>query len=210
MILRSSPPSPFGRLVKIASHVLGLYDNITVEATDTNDANDTIRTQNPLGKIPALILDNDRVIYDSRVILDYLDAEAGGGKIIPASGDARLDVLTDCALFAGLLDAAILIVYEARFRPEDKHVPAFVEYQRDKIKRVLNAVAAREMTYTNGAMPTAGEITLACSLDYLDYRYQVNWRDHCPGMADWMTDFAAQVPGYKATLPDDIDPAPWR
>ena len=83
MILRSSPPSPFGRLTKIAAHVLGLYDQITVEFTDTNDANDSIRAQNPLGKIPALILDDGRVIYDSRVIVEYMDSLAGGGKIIP-------------------------------------------------------------------------------------------------------------------------------
>ena len=210
MILRSSPPSPFGRMVKIAAHVLGQFDRFTIQGTDPLDDNDSIRSQNPLGKIPALIQDDGRVIYDSRVILDYLDNEAGGGKIIPQDGDARLDVLTACAMFSGLLDAAILVVYETRFRPEDKHVPEFVEYQRGKIIRVLEAVATRKMTYENGTMPNIGEIALACSLDYLDYRKQVDWRDYCPDMTQWMMDFAANVPGYKSTLPDDIDPAPWR
>lgn len=210
MILRSSTPSPFGRMVKIAAHVLGLFDRFTIEGTDPLDDNDSIRSQNPLGKIPALIQDNGRVIYDSRVILDYMDLEAGGGKIIPQASDERLDVLTECAMFSGLLDAAILIVYENRFRPEDKHVPEFVEYQRGKIIRVLKTVGGRQMTYSNGAMPNIGEIALACSLDYLDYRKQVDWREYCPDMARWMTDFAAHVPGYKSTLPDDIDPAAWR
>ena len=82
MILRSAPASPFGRMVKLAAHVLGLMDQITVEHSDTTDPDDTIRLQNPLGKIPALITDS-RVIYDSRVILEYFDHLGGGGTIIP-------------------------------------------------------------------------------------------------------------------------------
>ena len=78
MILRSSPPSPFGRKVKIAASVLGLSDRITVEVADTNDAGDSLRDQNPLGKIPVLILENGDTIYDSRVIAEYLDDMAGG------------------------------------------------------------------------------------------------------------------------------------
>ena len=91
-VLRSSPPSPFGRKAKIAAAVLGLKDRIAVEMTDTTDPSDTIRAQNPLGKIPALVLDDGRVLFDSRVVVEYLDHLAGGGKIIPA-GAARFDVL---------------------------------------------------------------------------------------------------------------------
>jgi glutathione S-transferase len=210
MILRSAPPSPFGRMVKIAAHVLGQFEGLTIENTDTMDAGDSIRKQNPLGKIPALLLQDSRVVYDSRVILDYLDGQAGGGKIIPSSGDDRLEVMVRCAMFCGLLDAAILIVYEDRFRPEGKRVSEFVEYQRDKIIRVLKAVAESAPSYTNGPIPDIGEIALACSIDYLDYRKPVNWRDHCAQMEQWMTDFSAIVPGYKSTLPEDIDSAPWR
>ena len=210
MILRSSPPSPFGRFTRIAAHVLGLHDQITVEFTDTNDANDTIRTQNPLGKIPALILSDDHAIYDSRVIAEYMDSLAGGGKLIPASGDARYDVLTQAALATGILDAAILVLYEARFRPEDMQVDAWLDYQRGKISRALTALGNQNLSYTNGAMPNMAEIIIACVLDYLDYRKQANWRDFCPNMEQWITDFAAAVPGYKDTLPEDIDPAPWR
>jgi glutathione S-transferase len=210
MILRVAPPSPFGRMAKIAAHVLGKYESLTVEDTDTMDAADSIRSQNPLGKIPALILDDGRAVYDSRVILDYLDEKAGGGKIIPSSGADRLDVMIRCAMFSGLLDAAILIVYEGRFRPEDKHVAEFVEYQRDKIVRVLKVLAEKTPKYGNGALPDIGEIAQACSIDYLDYRKPVNWRDYCPQIEDWMMDFSAAVPGYKSTLPEDIDSAPWR
>lgn len=209
MILRSTPMSPFGRMVKIAAHVTGIMDQITIEQSDTMDANDTIRQQNPLGKIPALLVDGT-AIYDSRVILEYLDHLAGGDVLLPSDIDARFDALRRNALANGILDAAILVIYEARFRPEDKYVESFVEYQRDKIRRGVDSIGKMAPSYSNGATPDVGEIGFACCLDYLDFRKQLNWRDHCPDMADWMMDFSASVPGYKETLPPEIDPAPWR
>ncbi|MGC6484340.1 MAG: glutathione S-transferase family protein [Candidatus Puniceispirillales bacterium] len=209
MILRSADASPFGRMVKLAAHVLGRIDEITVEPSETANPDDTITSQNPLGKIPALIVGN-RVIYDSRTILDYLDMEAGGGRIIPASGEDRLDVQIRCARVNGILDAALLVVYERRYRPEEMVVESFVERQRDKIRRGLDVIAAENRPYTHGAMPQVDEIGLACVLDYLDLRQQLDWRDHCPAKESWITDFAAQVPGYHATLPTGINPAPWR
>lgn len=79
MILYSSPPSPFGRKIKIALSCLGMRDEVTIKQTNTMDPEDDIRGVNPLGKIPALVVD-DMVLFDSRTILDYLDARAGGGK----------------------------------------------------------------------------------------------------------------------------------
>ena len=80
MILRSSPPSPFGRKVKLALGILGLENDVTIEKADPTDASDTIRKQNPIGKIPALIIEDGTVLYDSPVILEYLDHRAGGGQ----------------------------------------------------------------------------------------------------------------------------------
>ncbi|HAT86804.1 MAG TPA: glutathione S-transferase, partial [Rhizobiales bacterium] len=113
MKLRSSPPSPFGRKVKIAAKILGLYDQITVENSDTKDPDDSLRQQNPLGKIPILILDNGEAIYDSRVIIDYLD-EIAEKSVIPACGAARRQAQTLHSLADGIMDASILIVYESR------------------------------------------------------------------------------------------------
>src|SRR5882724_13398760 len=101
MILRSSPPSPFGRKVKIAAAILGLDHEITVEKADPTDASDTIRKQNPLGKIPALILEDGTVLYDSPVILEYLDHRAGGAKILAKDMSARIKSLTLEALCDG-------------------------------------------------------------------------------------------------------------
>ena len=200
MILYSSPPSPFGRKIKIALSCLGMRDDVTVKATDTMDPEDDIRGVNPLGKIPALIVD-DRVIFDSRVILEYLDAQAGGGKILPIGGDDRYAVLTLAALADGIMDAAILVIYESRLRPDGMQVESFVTYQRDKIIRGLQALDMTE--YVNGAMPNLAEISIACALDYLDFRKQVQWRDHAPHLESWLAGFAAAVPGYADTKPKD-------
>ena len=200
MQLRSSPSSPFGRKVKMATYILGLDDQVTPVLTDTLDPNDSICEVNPLGKIPALE-DDGTTYYDSRVIMEYLDAKAGGGKIIPASGPARFEALTRAALMDGILDAAILVIYERRMRPEDKYVESVVERQRGKIIRGLEVIAANNPSYGNGAMPNIGEIGLACVLDYLDFRKQVNWRDHAPNLASWLADFAAAVPGYDESMP---------
>ena len=200
MQLRSSPSSPFGRKVKMATYILGFDDQVTPVLTDTLDPNDSICDVNPLGKIPALE-DDGTTFYDSRVILEYLDAKAGGGKIIPASGPARYEALIRAALMDGILDAAVLVIYERRMRPEDKYVESVVERQRGKIIRGLEVIAAKKPRYSNGAMPDIGEIGLACVLDYLDFRKQVNWRDHAPNLASWLANFAAAVPGYEDSMP---------
>ena len=102
MILRSSDPSPFGRKVKIVAKVLGLYDQLSVEMSNTNDPQDSLRKQNPLGKIPILILDDGRKIFDSRVICEYLDAQVDGVTVHPTESDARWDALTLQALGDGI------------------------------------------------------------------------------------------------------------
>ena len=213
MILRTSPPSPFGRMVKIAADVLGMSGDMTVVAADTNDPDDNLRQQNPLGKIPALLVGDD-VIYDTRVILDYFDqlyiAKHGTSILFPGNGMETIRLKTALARVIGMLDAGILIVYEGRFRPENMRVESFVDYQQAKITRSFAEIKAENPTYTNGATPTATDIALACALDHYDYRKQLDWRDYCPSLAAWMMDFSNAVPSYKPTLPDDIEPAEWR
>ena len=142
MILRSTAASPFARKVRIAVSVLGLADKIDVRETDLNDPADSIRVQNPLGKIPALILDDGTAYYDSRVIVEYLDHLAGGGRIIPREAKARFEALRLQALCDGILDASLLIVYENRYRPADKHVQSWLDRQADKVTRGLAALEA--------------------------------------------------------------------
>jgi len=195
MVLHSSPPSPFGRKVKIGAAMLGLSDTIEIVKTDTTNPDDRIRVHNPLGKIPALILDDGPVLYDSAVILEYLDHRAGGGRIIPPPGDERFRVLTEQALGDGLMDAALLQVYEKRFRPEDKQDPNWVTYQADKVERAL---AAFEGMTPEGPR-TVADITLACALGYLDLRFAGTWRETHPRLVAWLANFEAEVPSFHAT-----------
>jgi glutathione S-transferase len=197
MILRSSAASPFVRKVRIAIALLGLDSKIEVRETDLNDPADTIRAQNPLGKIPALVLDDGTTLYDSRVILEYLDHLAGGGRIIPRDPAAHFETLRLQALCDGILDACVLIVYESRYRPEDKRVQAWLERQAGKVKRALDALEAAPPPLT--PMPDVGQIALACVLGYRDLRFDEGWRKDYPRLLAWHDKFAAQVPAFATT-----------
>jgi glutathione S-transferase len=197
MILRSTAASPFARKVRIAVSVLGLADKIDVRETDLNDPADSIRTQNPLGKIPALILDDGTAYYDSRVIAEYLDHLAGGGRIIPREAPARFEALRLQALCDGILDASLLIVYENRYRPVDKHVQNWLDRQADKVTRGMAALEAAPPQLT--PVPNVGQITLACLLGYRDLRFGGTWRKDYPRLLAWHDKFAAQVPSFAAT-----------
>ena len=197
MILRSSPASPFVRKVRIAVSVLGLDDKVEVRETDLNDTADSIRKQNPLGKIPALVLDDGDVLYDSRVILEYLDQLAGGGRIIPREPKARFAALRLQALCDGILDAGVLLVYEGRYRPPEMKVQAWVDRQQDKVKRALDALEASPPPLD--PVPHVGQIALACALGYGDLRFGGAWRKDHPKLVAWHDAFAARIPAFAAT-----------
>ncbi len=197
MILRSAPPSPFGRKVKIALSLLGFDDKVEVQNTDLNDPADKIRSQNPLGKVPTLIGEDGTAYYDSRVILEYLDQLAGGGKILPRDPKARMDALRLQALCDGLLEASLLIVYEGRYRPADKAVQTWVDRQAEKVSRGMAMLEASPPPLD--PMPNVGQITLACLLGYRDLRFQGTWRKEYPRLVAWHDRFAAQVPAFGKT-----------
>ncbi len=196
MILRSAPASPFGRKVKLAAAELGLSDRIEVVQTDTTDPNDPLRTQNPLGKIPTLILEDGSSLYDSRVIIEYLDHLAGGGRIIP-SGAARFPVLRLAALADGITEAVLLQVYEARYRPEDKRVQSWVDMQAGKVTRGMAALEAAPPAL--GATLDVGAIGVACALGYQDLRQGGEWRATHPKLVAWLDAFSARCPAFEAT-----------
>jgi glutathione S-transferase len=197
MILRSSPPSPFGRKIKLAMSILGLDSQVTIEKADPTDASDSIRKQNPLGKIPALIIEDGTVLYDSPVILEYLDHRAGGAKILPQEPNARFAALTLQALCDGILDACILLVYEGRWRPAEKHEQKWIDHQTGKVSRAFSALEAAPPAIDS--IPNVGAITLACALGYQDLRFGGKWRDSYPRLLKWHDDFAARTPAFAAT-----------
>lgn len=197
MILRSSPASPFVRKVRIGASLLNLDRQIEVRDTNLNDANDPIRKENPLGKIPALITEDGAVYFDSRVILEYLDYRAGGGRIIPHDPTARFAALRLQALCDGILDASVLLVYESRYRPDNMRVQLWVERQESKVARGLAALEAAPPKL--GPIPDVGQIALACVLGYGDLRFNGSWRKDHPRLVVWHDQFAAQVPAFTET-----------
>jgi glutathione S-transferase len=197
MILRSGAASPFGRKVRMAAAILGLSNRIEVVAADAASADDPLRKDNPLGKIPVLVPEKGSPLYDSRVILEYLDMLAGGGKIIP-TGERRFEVLTLQALADGILDASILRVYEVRHRSEEKREPSWVAYQADKVARSLARLESAPPEPA-GKIPDAGQITVTCALGYQDLRFEGKWRADHPRLVAWLDAFANAVPAFEET-----------
>jgi glutathione S-transferase len=199
LTLRFSPASPFVRKVRIAASVLGLDQDIKAEPAETMSPSDSVRQQNPLGKIPTLVLEDGSTLFDSRVILEYLDQRAGGGRIIPKDPAARFAALRLQALGDGILDASILQVYEGRWRPAERHEPKWLEHQAGKVARGLKAL--EDSPPEVGNPPHVGQITVACALGYRDFRFGEGWRKDHPRLVAWLDRFAAQVPAYAATRP---------
>jgi glutathione S-transferase len=199
LTVRTGAGSPFGRKVRIAVSVLSLDGKVAIEPAANQDPADPIRQQNPLGKVPVLLLEDGGTLFDSPVILEYLDTLAGGGKIIPSEKKARFDALRLEALADGILDASILLVYEGRYRPAEKHEQKWLDLQAGKVARGLAEIEKAPPGV--GAPPTVGEITLACALGYRDFRFEGGWRQDHPRLVAWLENFAARVPAFAATTP---------
>ncbi|MDP4024086.1 glutathione S-transferase [Methylobacterium sp. NEAU 140] len=199
MKLLYSPASPYARKVLALAHERGLTGRITVAtaATAPTGAAPDVTPHNPLGKVPALLLDDGTVLYDSRVICEYLDGLGDGPGLFP-QGPARWDALTRQALGDGLLDAALLTRYERVLRPEAQRWAAWDAGQVAKITAALDRIEALVP-----AMPALdiGAVAIACALGYLDFRFpELAWREGRPASAAWYAAFSAR-PAMAATAP---------
>ncbi|MCU0814919.1 MAG: glutathione S-transferase [Cypionkella sp.] len=199
MRLFHSPTSPYVRKVLVLMAEAGIGGVELVAASGTPVAPDAgVIERNPLGKIPALCREDGPTLYDSRVICQFLDSQAGG-RFYPA-GARRWDTLTVEATADGILDAAILMVYETRIRPEDKRYAPWVEGQWAKVDRALDVLENRWIDHLNGPMDM-GQIATACALGYLDFRHASReWRKGRPKLAAWYDTFARR-PSMQATIP---------
>jgi glutathione S-transferase len=199
MKLRYSPTSPYVRKVSVTSIELGLADGIERILTDTTDPESDLTEHNPLGKVPALILDDGRILYDSPVVCEYLDSLHEGPKIFPATGPERWRALRQQALGDGILDAAILRMLETVRRPEALRWDAWIERQAGKVARALDAFDNEAETLEGP--PTIGRITAGCACGYLDFRFShEDWRATRPKLAAWYDTFA-QRPSMRDTVP---------
>jgi glutathione S-transferase len=198
MRLYHSPATPFGRKVMVTLMETGLIGRVeVVMASGTPLAPGSMPVdQNPLGKIPVLVRDDGMALYDSRVICRYLDDLAGAGLYGKGEGLWRTLVLEATA--DGILDAAILMVYEVRVRPEPLQFADWVEGQWAKVTRALDHLETQGAP--EGAL-NAGQIALGCALSYLDFRLGArNWREGRPKLAEWLAGFALR-PAMQASKP---------
>jgi glutathione S-transferase len=195
-VLRSTVTSPFGRKVRMAAGVLGLTERITLEPANTLDETDSLRQQNPLGKMPCLLLADGTALYDSRVIIEFLQEAAGSTQLVPLRGIERYRALTRAALADGIADAALLMVYEGRFREPQQFSERWLAHQRGKMLRGLGEF---ERAPPEQMAADIVCIALSCALGYLDWRKPVDWRSTHPNLAAWLGAFAAREPMFAAT-----------
>lgn len=199
MQLLMSPPSPFVRKVRVTLRETGLLDQVEeVRITTSPMASDaTLMSANPVAKIPTLLRDDGPAIYDSRVICRYLDARAGS-KLYPES--PLWEVLTLEATADAIMDAAVSMVYEVRFKGASASAE-WIEAQWGKAERALNAVNDRWASHLSGPL-TMGQIGIGCALGYLDLRHaERDWRAQAPRLAGWFETFSSRE-SMSATAPE--------
>ena len=192
LTLYHSATSPYVRKVMVLAHEAGLVDRIAlVPASGTPLDPGTVPVgANPLGKVPVLTRPDGGALYDSRVICRYLDALAGD-QFYP-TGPRQWDCLTLEATADGILDAALLMVYESRLRPTEMQMSDLVDGQWSKIARSVALLEERWMAYLAGPL-CMGQIALACALGYLDFRHSARgWQDLAPQLAAWHAKMAAR------------------
>jgi glutathione S-transferase len=198
-----SATSPFGRKCLVAAHELGLRERIELVPGAPHPVNRdaTIVAHNPLGKVPTLIADDGMVLYDSRVICEYLDA-LGDGALIPKRGPARWHVLIEQSLADGITDAAVLARYETTVRPQSLRWTDWTTGQLDKVRCGLTELERLAHGFVDRV--DVGTIAIGCSLGYLDYRYgSLAWREKCPVTAAWFERFGGR-PSMLATRPPAV------
>ncbi|PZQ24483.1 MAG: glutathione S-transferase [Sphingopyxis macrogoltabida] len=203
MKLHWSPKSPFVRKVMVAAHELGLVDRIdTIRSVAAmGKPNLAIMSDNPLSKIPTLVLDDGEPIYDSVVICEYLDDLAGGGRLFPRAGRARWTALTWHALGQGLTDLLVLWRNE-REKPAGEQSAAWLAAFPVKAAASLDRLEAMAPDLNAGTF-NIGHIAIGCALSYADFRFaDLAWRDTRPALAAWHAGYAARPSAVATEVTD--------
>ncbi len=202
MKLIGSLTSPYVRKVRVVMAEKKLECQLDVEDVWGNDA---ILKSNPLGKVPCLVLDGGEAVFDSRVIVEYLDTLSPVGKLIPPSGRERTEVRTWEALGDGLLDAAILARLEAHWngRTAEQRSQAWIDRQMRAVHNALKAMSLGlgDKPYCAGNHLTLADVAVGVALSYLDFRFaHIDWRGSHPNLH--------KLHDKLATRPSFIDTAP--
>ncbi|MBO9445944.1 glutathione S-transferase [Ruegeria sp. R14_0] len=200
MKLYFSPTSPYVRKVMVLLHETDQLQDVELMTTATTPMSpaEPLLAKAPLTKVPALERPDGPTLFDSRVICSFLNDRAQAG--LYQDGPRHWDVLTLEALADGILDAALLITYEGRMRPEDKQWDDWSDAQWTKIERACAALNQRWMAHLSGQLDM-GQVAVACALGYLDFRHDARgWRKGNDALAAWYETFALR-PSMVATQP---------
>ena len=199
--LIASPTSPYARKVRIVMSEKRI--ECELEMTDVWSADSNIAQFNPLGKVPCLIMDDGGAVFDSRVIVEYLDTLTPVGHLIPASGRQRVEVRTWEALADGIVDALVTVRLEHTQRTPAQRSAPWIERHLGKAAAGLSAAAAAlaEKPWCNGERFTLADIALGVTLAYLDFRFpQIAWRSEHANLARHYEKLAAR-PSFLETAP---------
>jgi glutathione S-transferase len=185
MKLIGSPTSPYVRKVRVVMAEKKLDFQLVFEDPWSTDA---VLKANPLGKVPCLVMEGGEAVFDSRVIVEYLDTLSPVGKLIPPSGRERVEVRTWEALGDGLLDAAILARLEQTWpgRTAGERSQAWIDRQMSRVHASVKAMSQGlgEKPWCNGNAFTLADVAVGCALGYLDFRFpQIDWRSDYPNLA---------------------------
>ena len=200
MKLLYTPNSPYARKVRIVA----LEKHIVLELQEVvlADASNVVKNHNPLGKIPVLILDDGDSVYDSRVIVEYLDNHAPGTHLIPQDNTSKIATRRWEALADGICDAAVSAMLEQRKAPE-KQSQANIDKQLEKVTRgldVMNLDITKKKWCVNETFGLA-DIALGCMLGYVDLRFkELNWQDNYTNLAKHYS-LLVKRPSFKMTMP---------
>jgi len=197
--LSFSPASPYVRKVRMAAFKAGLDSKLELITANTQDENDIIRSQNPLGKIPIVQKPDGSYLFDSRVIVDHFSRIGGG--LIPESGNDRDTILTRAALAEGLIDASLLIVYSDRYSGNETPSKVWLDLQISKIDRSLDFLETDLINWSNPSGFDAANIGLAAALGYLSFREVRDWKTGRPKIQEWFETIASNLPGFNETNP---------
>jgi glutathione S-transferase len=204
MKLHYNVASPYVRKVMAVAIETGLdgrLEAVTRMMTPIKPDADVVR-DNPLGKVPCLVADDGAVLYDSRVICEYLDGLHRGPKMFPPAGPARWTALRRQAEGDGMLDVALLARYETFLRPEERRWPEWIDGQKQKFRRALDSLDGEAPSF--GDTVDIGTIAIGCALGYLDFRYaDEDWRATRRRLAAWFERFSER-PAMARTAPQEI------
>lgn len=201
MQLLGSDFSPFTRKVRVVLAEKKI--ECRYEREDVFKADSRINSVNPLGKIPALIMEDGGALFDSRVIVEYLDQLTPVHRLIPQSGRARVEVKCWEALADGVLDAAVLLRFEQTQRKPEERSPTWIARQTEKVNLGVAAISKGLGTqdWCNGAKYSLADISVGCALGYLSFRFpEINWREAYPNLVK-LSDKLEKRPSFEASKP---------